>query len=282
VLARKAFIALVAVVGLFVVNARAEDSSVSLMTFTGGDGSYARAMKDGITFGLSNDPPYGYIDQKTQQPDGIDVRMFKALTELLGMKNVKWEVVPFDALLPGLLAKRWDAVVLHETPARRKVVSFSSPGYWYGSALAVAKGNPKNIHTLDSLAGKTVGTIRGSINQQILEARKDIKEVKLYTSNDAEFTDLTNGRIDAAMEDDFKIASFVKAHPEQNLEMATGYVPQADEYGYARYAIRKEDIDLNSAISRALDEIRGNQTVSKILRDFGYSDRNLWYFPTTN
>jgi ABC-type amino acid transport substrate-binding protein len=82
------------------------------MTFTGGHGSYARAMKDGITFGLSNDPPYGYIDQKTQQPDGIDVRMFTALTKLLGMKNVKWEVVPFDALLPGLLAKRWDAVVL--------------------------------------------------------------------------------------------------------------------------------------------------------------------------
>jgi len=280
VLARKAFIALMAAIGLFAVNARAEDSSISLMTFAGGDGSYTRAMKDGITFGLSNDPPYGYIDQKTQQPDGIDVRMFKALTELLGIKNVKWEVVPFDALLPGLLAKRWDAVVLHETAARRKVVSFSSPGYWYGSALAVAKGNPKNIHTLDSLAGMTVGTIRGSINQQILEARKDIKEVKLYTSNDAEFTDLANGRIDAAMEDDFKIASFVKAHPDQNLEMATGYVPQADEYGYARYAIRKEDIDLNSAISRALDEIRGNHTVSKILLDFGYSDRNLWYFPT--
>jgi polar amino acid transport system substrate-binding protein len=134
---------------------------------------------------------------------------------------------------------------------------------------------------LDSLAGMTVGTIRGSINQQILEARKDIKELKLYTSNDAEFTDLANGRIDAAMEDDFKIASFVKAHPDQNIEMASGYVPQADEYGYARYALRKEDRDLNSAISRALDEIRGNQTVSKILKDFGYSNRNLWYFPTS-
>ncbi len=86
-LARKAFIALVAAIGLFAVNARAEDSSISLMTFAGSDGSYTRAMKDGITFGLSNDPPYGYIDQKTQQPDGIDVRMFKALTELLGIKN---------------------------------------------------------------------------------------------------------------------------------------------------------------------------------------------------
>jgi ABC-type amino acid transport substrate-binding protein len=276
-----AFVA-VAALGLFTARARAEDVSITLMNFTGGDGSYTRAMQNGITFGLSNDPPYGYIDEKTKEPDGIDIRMFKALSQLLGMKNVKWEVVPFDALLPGLLAKRWDVVVLHETEARRKVVAFSSPGYWYGSALAVAKGNPQNIHTLDSLDGKTVGTIRGSINQQILEARKGIKEVKLYTSNDAEFTDLANGRIDAAMEDDFKIASFVKAHPNQNIEMASGYVPQADEYGYARYALRKEDRDLNSAISRALDEIRGNQTVGKILRDFGYSDRNLWYFPTSN
>src|SRR6202040_2376747 len=130
---------------IFAASAWAGDKSVTLMNFAGGDGSYAHAMKDGITFGLSNDPPYGYIDEKTKEPDGIDIRMFKALTQRLGMKNVKWEVVPFDALLPGLLAKRWDAVVLHETAARLKVVGFSSPGYWYGSALAVAKGNPKNI-----------------------------------------------------------------------------------------------------------------------------------------
>jgi polar amino acid transport system substrate-binding protein len=64
--------------------------------------------------------------------------------------------------------------------------------------------------------------------------------------------------------------------------MATGYAPQATEYGYSRFALRKEDVDLQSAISRAVDEIRADQTLSNILRDFGYSDRNLWYFPTTN
>jgi polar amino acid transport system substrate-binding protein len=262
--------------------AQAGDISITTTNFNGGDGSFSRAMSDGVTFGLSNDPPYGYIDEKTKEPDGIDVRAFKAMMDRLGIKNVKWEVVQFDALLPGLLAKRWDAVVLHETPARLKVVSFSSPDYWYGSALAVQKGNPQNIHTFESLAGKVVGTIRGSINQQILEARKDLKELRLYTSNDTEFTDLINGRIDAAMEDDFKVASFVKAHPDQNIEMATGYAPQATEYGYARFAYRKEDVDLGNAISRAVDEIRADQTLSKILRDFGYSDRNLWYFPATN
>jgi polar amino acid transport system substrate-binding protein len=274
--------AAVLLIGLGASAAMAGDISIATTHFKGGDGSFDRAVSDGFTFGLSNDPPYGFVDPKTNQPDGIDVRALKAMAEKLGIKNLKWEVVQFDALLPGLLAKRWDSVILHENEARRKVVAFGSPLYWYGSALAVQKGNPQDIHSFESLAGKVVGTIRGSLNQQILEARKDIKELKLYTSNDAEFTDLINGRIDVAMEDDFKVASFVKAHPDQNIEMASGYVPQATEYGYSRFTVRLEDVDLNHALSRAADEIRADETMSGILRDFGYSDRNLWYFPTKN
>jgi polar amino acid transport system substrate-binding protein len=64
--------------------------------------------------------------------------------------------------------------------------------------------------------------------------------------------------------------------------MASGYVPQATEYGYSRFTVRLEDVDLNHALSRAADEIRADGTMSGILRDFGYSDRNLWYFPTKN
>jgi polar amino acid transport system substrate-binding protein len=38
-------------------------------------------------------------------------------------------------------------------------------------------------------------------------------------------------------------------------------------------------VDLNYAISRALDEIRADGTMGTIIAQFGYSDRNLWYFP---
>ena len=247
-----------------------------------GDGSYKRAAESGITLGIANDPPFTYQDDTTKEYDGIDVRIMREVLKRLGIENVKFEIVQFDALIPGLLAKRWDVVVdnLHENPKRLEVISFSGPSYWYGSALAVQKGNPKGIHSWEDLAGKSAGTIRGSISQQLLEARTDLAELKLYTSNEAEFADVIAGRLDAAMEDGLKIGQFIKNNPDVPLELAEGYTPQPDEYGYARYGIRKDDVDLNLAISRALAEIRADGTLSSIVKEYGFTDRNLWYFPT--
>jgi polar amino acid transport system substrate-binding protein len=267
--------------GMGTAAVRAADPTVPGVSFNGGDGSYKRAVADGITLGISNDPPYTFQDETTKDYDGIDVRIFREICKRLGIEKVKWEIVQFDALIPGTQAKRWDVVVdnLHENPKRLAVVAFTSPAYWYGSALAVQKGNPQNIHTAQDMAGHSVGTVRGSFNQGLLEKRTDLKELKLYTSNEAEFADLIAGRVDVVMEDDIKIGQFMKNHPEAAMELATGYEVAPEEYGYARYALRKEDVDLNHAVSRALDEIRGDGTLSKIMAEFGLTDRNLWYYP---
>jgi polar amino acid transport system substrate-binding protein len=267
--------------GLGCAAVQAADPTVPGVSFNGGDGSFKRVVANGITLGISNDPPYTYQDEKTKQYDGIDVQIFTEICKRLGISNVKWEIVQFDALIPGIGAKRWDVVVdnLHENPKRLAVVAFTSPAYWYGSALAVQKGNPKNIHTSGDMAGHTVGTVRGSFNQGLLEKRTDLKELKLYTSNEAEFADLIAGRVDVIMEDDIKIGEFMKAHPEAAMELATGYQVAPEEYGYARYALSKDDVDLNHAVSRALDEMRGDGSLLKIIKEFGLTERNLWYYP---
>jgi polar amino acid transport system substrate-binding protein len=250
-----ASLAVSAAMSLGALSASAADIGVGSVDLKAiGDGSYKRVLEQGITLGISNDPPYTYQDDKTKEYDGIDVRIFREIAKRLGIEKVQWELVQFDALIPGLTAERWDVVVdnLHENPKRLAVISFSGPSYWYGSALAVQKGNPQDIHSWEGMAGHVVGTIRGSINQQLLEKRSDLKELKLYTSNEAEFADLIAGRIDVAMEDDLKVGQFLKQHPDVPMERASGYVPQPDEYGYARYGIRKADVDLNLAVSRAL------------------------------
>jgi hypothetical protein len=50
-------------------------------------------------------------------------------------------------------------------------------------------------------------------------------------------------------------------------------------YGYARYALRKEDCSLRLAYSVALHEMWGSGAVSHILKKYGLSNRNLTYFP---
>jgi polar amino acid transport system substrate-binding protein len=262
----------------------ADDAAIQGARFDGGDGSYRRAVEKGITLVIAADPPSTFEDNKTNSFDGVDVRIFREVVKRLGIAKVNWNIVPFDALIPSLLAGRADVIVdnLHETETRLRVVSFTSPAYWYGSGIAVQRGNPSKIHKWADFAGRTVGTLRGSINHQLLGERKDLKELKLYTSNEAEFADLIAGRLDVAMEDDIKISQFLKQHPTAAMEMVTDYHPQPQEYGYARYALRKSDVDLNDAVSRALDEIRADGTLGAIIAQFGYSDRNLWYFPVEN
>lgn len=255
-----------------------------ISAFTGGDGSFKRVLREGIVIGIANDYPFTYQDEKTKQFDGLDVRVFKMVTKVLGIEKVSWQIVQFDAMIPGLIAKRWDVAAdnIHENPKRLAVIDFTSPAYWYGSALAVYKGNPKNIHTAKDLTGKVVGVIRGSFNHNFLEKRKDLKELKLYTTNESEFADLAARRIDVTMEDDIKVGLFIKNHGGVPIEFATGYSPSLEEYGYARYGIRKDDIDLNHAISRAIDELRAKRDgIPKILEEGGLGLRNMWYWPVT-
>lgn len=253
-----------------------------ISSFTGGDGSFKRVLREGIVIGIANDYPFTYQDEKTKEFDGLDVKIFRMITKLLGIQKVSWQIVQFDAMIPGLISKRWDVAAdnIHENPKRLAVIDFTGPAYWYGSSLAVRKGNPKNIHTAADLAGKTVGTVRGSFNHDLLSKRKDLRELKLYTTNEAEFADLVAGRMDVSMEDDIKVGLFIKNHPGVPIEFATGYAPSLEEYGYARYGIRKDDIDLNHAISRAIDELRGRRDgIAKVLEEGGLSLRNMWYWP---
>ena len=161
------------------------------------------------------------------------------------------------------LAKRWDVVVdnLHENPKRLAVVAFTSPGYWYGSALAVQKGNPKNIHTSADMAGQAVGTVRGSFNQGLLEKRTDLKELKLYTSNEAEFADLIAGprrRDHGGRHQDRAVHEEPPRARQWNSPRDIRWPPKNTAMRATRS--RKEDVDLNHAVSRALDEIRGDGT----------------------
>jgi len=279
---------IVALLSVFLLNTAtsfaADSPTITGVSFNGGDGSYKRAVEKGVTFVIAADPPSTFQDEKTKEYDGTDVRIFREIAKRLGITKVTWNIVPFDALIPTLLSGRADVIVdnLHENAQRLRVVAFTSPAYWYGSGVAVQPGNPLHIHGWSDFAGHTVGTLRGTVNHQLLAARKDLKELKLYTSNEAEFSDLIAGRIDIGMEDDVKIAQFLKQHPHAAMEMVNDYKPLPEEYGYARYALRPADVDLNHAVSRALDEIRADGTLSKIMQQFGYTDRNLWFFPVKN
>jgi polar amino acid transport system substrate-binding protein len=250
-----------------------------------GDGSYDRAVKDGITIGIAPNPVYSNIDPQTKEAQGLDVEIHKAVLGWLKVTKINYEVMPFSDLIPALLSKRIDVVGtnIHYTPARVKVVSFTGPAWWYGPAIIVRTGNPTGVNSFEGLAGKNVGAMVGTAADEYLQHVG--ATVAPFRNNPENFVALAEGRVPIVMDDDVKYLAYKKANPDAPIEMVPNVrVPNElifkYGYGYARYAVRKEDCSLRAAYTQGLVEVRGNETMPDILKKYGLSNRNLFYFPT--
>ena len=90
------------------------------------DTSYADAVANGITLGITPDFPYTYLDS-SNEPQGIDVAINKAVLDWVGITDVTFETMPWDSLIPALQAEQIDVIAdnIHETPDRVKVMGFT-------------------------------------------------------------------------------------------------------------------------------------------------------------
>jgi ABC-type amino acid transport substrate-binding protein len=245
-----------------------------------GDGSLAKAQKDGITLALAENPPEAILDPKTKEASGIDWEINKGVLDWLGVKTIKIEWMPWESVVPALLSKRADVIAgnIHVNPKRIKVISFTGPAYWYGPVVVVAKGNPEGIKSFDDLKGKKVGSISGSAADFYLRGI-GVTTTPFKTEVD-ELQSLNQGRLDAVLEDDLVYLEFAKKNASNNLEPLWTIATPPDiinggGYGMARYAVRKEDCSLRVAYTYALSEMRANGMISAILKKYGLNDRNL-------
>ena len=182
------------------------------------DGSLARAIKDGITLGESNVAPHSMLDPATNKASGIDVEINQAIADWLGIKNVKYEWIPWAEEVPSLLSKRTDVIAqnIHVNPDRVKVISFSGPAWWYGPVVLVEKGNPDGIKSYEDLKGKDVGA-SGRLRRRGLSApdRRQHHHLQVRGRGAAS---LNQGRVKYVVEDDVVFTEFDKATPGNKIE----------------------------------------------------------------
>lgn len=256
------------------------DGLIQGISFTGGDGSYKKAVREGVVAAISPASyPHTFINPATKQPDGIDVNIFQEVARRLDIK-VTWQSMPFGSMVPALLSHRVDVMVddLHMTPARLKIMAFTSPIPYYGFAMAVRRQNAVKISSWEALAGHTVGALQGGIQYDTLMNRKDLRQLTAYQFSEAALTDLGNGRIDAVVDDELVIRAYVKKHPGTDIVIPPAGVtslPSRLQLGQARYGIRQDDVDLNNAISRALAEMIADGTMMKIISQYGMTTQSL-------
>jgi polar amino acid transport system substrate-binding protein len=219
--------------------------------------------------------PYMFVDPKDPtKMEGFEYDIMQSLAEKMGRKLVfiqnEWE-----SLIPGLERDDYDVAAngIEITPERSEQVLFSKPYYSTFEQLVVAKDNT-DIHSIDDVAGKKIGTLKASLAQYILE-KQTKAQITFYEEESTGYTDVADHRIDGFFVD-YPIALFYSA-PNPKLKFVGGPVGKLI-YGIAVSKKHPELIpELNAGIQALFDSGDLEKILAKwnLLHPFTVKDLGL-------
>jgi polar amino acid transport system substrate-binding protein len=141
---------------------------------------------------------------------------------LPGVK-VKQLDLPFQGILPGLDAKKFDFVVTAVTVNKQRIEHFGFTAPVAESTVALLKrAGDDAIKTPDDLSGKVVGSQAGSGQLQVLQSfdqalrasgKPGIKEIKQYVAFDEAYADLASRRLDGVAQSLSNLGPLIKTRP---------------------------------------------------------------------
>lgn len=216
-------------------------------------------------------PPFSYVDSNNTL-HGFDVDIANALCEKM---KVECKVVAqdWDGIIPGLLAKKYDAIVasMVPTPERKQKVDFTNRYYTTTLAIAVPKDSDIKDVSAASLKNKNLGAQSGA-TQAIYAEDNYVPEgvnLKLYPTPDEANSDLLNHRLDAVIHDKFPLLTWLDNEGKDCCKLL-GEIEGTKEP--ISIAIRKNSDELKERFNKAIDEIRADGTYAKIVQKYFKSD----------
>ncbi|AUY49866.1 ABC transporter substrate-binding protein [Streptomyces sp. CB01881] len=274
-----------------------------LLTGCGSGGSDEQASKDPVqvvrakvpkaqrsagVLRVGSDLNYTPVDFRGAdgKPDGLDPDIANGLGKILGLR-IEIVDTPFDKLIPDLHAKQFDVAMsaLSDIRARREGVDDggkqTDPGVDFvdyfiaGSSITVPKGNPKGIHTLDDLCGRTVAVQQGTTQDEIVARQVTACSrlnkpltVHKFDSDAKALAEVASGAAVAGL-NDFPVAAYAaKTTDGGNRFEVTGAQSKSNPYGIA---LRKTDTELRDVLSKAVDELIRSGEYDKILAKWNVS-----------
>ena len=201
-------------------------------------------------------PPYE-MTTDTGAFEGIDVDTAQAIAEKLGLE-LQIDDMEFDAALLSVQQGKADIVMAGVTVTdERKAVMDFSDSYATGiQSIIVPEGS--DIATPDDLAGKKIGTQRGTTGYIYCSDDFGDENVVAYDSGLTAVQALNNGQVDAVVIDNAPAKEYVAANPGLAI-LDTSYAEEDYAIGMAKGSA------LEDAINAALEELKADGTLQSIV-----------------
>ena len=190
--------------------------------------------------------------------EGIDVDTAQAIAEKLGLE-LQIDDMDFDAALLSVQQGKADIAMagITVTDERMAVMSFSDSYATGIQSVIVPEGS--DIASVDDLAGKKIGTQRGTTGY--LYCSDDFGEdaVVAYDNGLTAVQALNNGQVDAVVIDNEPAKAYVESNPGLKI-LDTSYA----EEDYA-IGMNKSNTALLEAVNAALEELKADGTLQSIV-----------------
>ncbi|PDX62485.1 amino acid ABC transporter substrate-binding protein [Faecalibacterium langellae] len=209
-------------------------------------------------------PPY---EMTTDGGDieGIDVDTAKAIAEKLGLE-LQVDDMEFDAALLSVQQGKADIAMagITVTDERKAVMAFSDSYATGIQSIIVPEGS--DIASPDDLAGKKIGTQRGTTGYIYCTDDFGEDSVVAYDNGLTAVQALNNGQVDAVVIDNAPAKEYVAANPGLKV-LETSYA----EEDYA-IGMNKDNTALVEAVNAALEELKADGTLQSIVDKYITAD----------
>lgn len=212
--------------------------------------------------------PFTFLDTRSGKIDGVMVDVIDAISKEAHF-NVQVEPMGFSALVNSLTSKRIDLIstAMFVTPARAKIIDFSTPVFQYGEGMLVPASDTKNYRSFADMKGMVIGVQVGTTLVDIVQKAGGFKEIKLYDTGADMLSDLKAGRVQAVLFDQPIMAYNFKKGNYPGMRVVDSYVPA--QIGKVAIATQKGEDALMQRINAAIDTLKRNGTLDAIYKKWG-------------
>ncbi|HEY1845162.1 MAG TPA: ABC transporter substrate-binding protein [Buttiauxella sp.] len=204
--------------------------------------------------------------------EGFDIELGNAICKAANLK-CSWVETSFDALIPGLMAKKFDAInsAMNITEQRRKSIDFTQPIYRIPSQLVGKAGSAVDA-TPQGLKGKTIGVLQGSIQETYAKEHWEKQGVTVvsYKDQNMAWGDLLNGRIDASL---VMSAAGQAGFLSKPQGQGFGFIgkPVSDDTILGSgigFGLRKGDAQTRQQLDAAIEKVKADGTVTQLAKKY--------------